>query len=212
MNIYTVSSDDDCDNGVDHNVVGSYTTRGAALDACVEYIMWRLTMRDDLAYAMSRDENHPAAEQFFATNRTAWETHVRRGCKLKLMAYLRDVLGGDGCYYVCTPNGDSFHFNVDENELKGELWHTVTWGDSDCEDPEFTTPYPEAFTSEETAVQTFLDYVKDLYRQHHMKWSDEFVRTVKASLKDDGKVQVDLNDGCSVSCVLYHDDAKNIKE
>ena len=137
---------------------------------------------------------------------------MRRGCKLKLMAYLRDVLGGDGCYYVCTPNGDSFHFNVDENELKGELWHTVTWGDSDCEDPEFTTPYPEAFTSEETAVQTFLDYVKDLYRQHHMKWSDEFVRTVKASLKDDGKVQVDLNDGCSVSCVLYHDDAKNIKE
>ena len=101
---------------------------------------------------------------------------------------------------------------MDENQVEGELWHTVTWGDSDCEDPEFTTPYPETFTSEETAVQTFLDYVKDLFRGHHMKWSDEFVRTVKASLKDDGKVQVDLNDGCCVSCVLYHDDAKNIKE
>lgn len=212
MNIYTVSSDDDCDNGVDHNVVGSYTTRGGALDACVEYIMWRLTMRDDLAYAMSRDENHPAAEQFFATNRTTWETHVRRGCKLKLMAYLRDVLGGDGCYYVCTPNGDSFHFNVDENELKGDLWHTVTWGDSDNEDPEFTTPWPEAFTSEESAIESFYRYALDLKRDRETPVSEGFRSFVYESLRKEGKCQVDLADGCCVSCVLYRDDAKNIKE
>lgn len=212
MNIYTVSSDDDCDNGVDHNVVGSYTTRGAALDACVEYIMWRLTMRDDLAYAMSHDENHSEAKQFFATNRTTWETHVRRGCKLKLMAYLRDVLGGDGCYYVFTPNGDSFHFNVDENELKGELWTTVTWGDSDTEDPQFTTPWPETFTSVDTAIKTFVNYAKDLMASRDMKIPDDFYAVVETQLSEDGKCQVDLDDGCSVSCVLYHTDAKNVKE
>ena len=212
MTIYTVSSDDDCDNGVGHDVTGSFTTRGAALDACVEYIMWRLAMRDDFAFAMYEDENHPETRKFFATNRTTRETHVKRGCKLKLKAYLRDVLGGDGCYYVCNPNGDSFRFNVAENELAGDLWHTVTWGDSDCEDPEFTTPRPEAFTSKETAVKTFVDYVKDLYRSHGMKFSDGDAAFVHSQLAVDGKCQVDLNDGCCVSCVLYHDDAKNVKE
>ena len=88
----------------------------------------------------------------------------------------------------------------------------MTWGDSDCEDPEFTTPWPEDFTSQETAVETFVGYVKDLYKEHCMKWSDEFIRGVRKSLVEDGRVQVDLNDGCCVSCVLYHDDAKNIKE
>ena len=32
------------------------------------------------------------------------------------------------------------------------------------------------------------------------------------SLEEDGRAQVDLHDGCCVSCVLYRDDTTNIKE
>ena len=92
------------------------------------------------------------------------------------------------------------------------IWQTVTWGDSDTEDPEFTTPWPEMFTSEETAIETFIDYVKDLYSSHHMKWSDKFLSDTRKSLKEDGKVQVNLNDGASVSCILYSDGAEKVKE
>lgn len=212
MTIYTVTSTDDLvRDPLSRCVVGSYTTRGRALDECVRYVMDRLELRNDLAWSMAHDENHPEVSEFFCEGRKDGAWKIRRGCVSKLEEFLRDELAGQGCYYVCD-GSNIWHFDVDENDVEGELWHTVTWGDSDCEDPEFTTPYPEAFTSEETAIKTFLDYVKDLFRGHHMKWSDELVRTVKASLKDDGKVQVDLNDGCCVSCVLYHDDAKNIKE
>jgi len=211
MTIYTVTSTDDLwSEPLDRCVAGSYTSRGRAIEECARYVFERFGLRDDFACSMANDENHPEAKEFFSRRRDG-KYVIARGCIAKLMEFIKDELGGQGCYYVCDGQ-NSWHFDIDENDVEGELWHTVTWGDSDCEDPEFTTPYPETFTSEETAVQTFLDYVKDLFRGHHMKWSDEFVRTVKASLKDDGKVQVDLNDGCCVSCVLYHDDAKNIKE
>ena len=217
MTVYTVSSYDDHPKFGDNRcTIGSYTTRGKALDECVDYIMERLRVRDDLAFCMANDENHPEAKEFFSGHSDRSDNwRVKRGKVTALREFLRDRLGSDGYYYACLDAGMgwiSFHFDVDENDVEGELWHTVTWGDSDCEDPNFTTPWPEAFTSRETAVETFVGYVKDLYKEHCMKWSDEFIRTVKASLKDDGKVQVDLNDGCCVSCVLYHDDAKNIKE
>lgn len=213
MTIYTVTSTDDsmCEP-LDRRVIGSFTTRGRALDECADYIMERIGTRGEFAWSAAHDENHPEAARFFSERRKDGDTVVRRGCVKKLREFLRDELGSQNCYYIEDKIDDSWHFDIDKNDVEGELWHTVTWGDGDCEDLEFATPHPEAFTSEETAVQTFLDYVKDLYRQRHMKWSDEFVRTVKAFLKDDGQVQVDLNNGCSVSCVLCHDDAKNIKE
>jgi hypothetical protein len=217
MTVYTVSSCDEHPKFGDNRcTIGSYTTRGRALDECVGYIMERLRVRDDLAFCMANDENHPEAKEFFSgrdSRSDSWR--VKRGKMTALREFLRDKLAGDGCYYACLDAGMgwiSFHFDVDENDVEGDLWHTVTWGDSDCEDPEFTTPYPETFTSQETAVETFVGYVKDLYKSHCMKWSDEFIRNVRKSLVEDGKVQVDLNDGCCVSCVLYHDDAKNIKE
>ena len=87
-----------------------------------------------------------------------------------------------------------------------------SWGDSDTEDPEFTTPWPEMFTSEETAVKAFIDYVKDLYKAHCMKWSDALIRETEKALREEGNVQVDLNDGTSVSCVMYNGCTKNVKE
>ena len=217
MTVYTVSSYDDHPKfGTDRCTIGSFTTRGRALDECVDYIMERLRVRDDLAFCMANDENHPEAKEFFsgdASRSDGWR--VKRGKTVALKEFLRDVLGGDGCYYVNLDAGMgwiSFHFDIDENDVMGELWHTVTWGDSDHDDPEFTTPWPEAFISQETAIKTFVDYVKDLYRSHHMKWSDKFMRVVRRSFEEDGKIRVNLDGGCSVSCVLYHDDAENVKE
>lgn len=211
MTVYTVQSTDDLlTDPIDRCVVGSYTTRGRALDECADYVMGRLGIRDDLAWSMAHDENHPEAAEFFSERLKDGATVVRRGRREKLREFLRDELGGQGCYYVWDGES-SWHFDVDENDLEGELWRTVTWGDSDCEDPEFTTPWPETFTSEEAAVETFVGYVKDLCRSHRMKWSDELLGRVRKSLKDDGKAQVDLNDGTSVSCVLYRDDAKNTR-
>ena len=211
MTIYTVTSTDDLWNEpLDRCVTGSYTSRGRAIEECAEYILDRIGLRDDLACSMANDDNHPDAKKFF-TERRDGKYVITRGCITKLKEFIKDELGGQGCYYVYD-GLNSWHFDIDENSLEGDLWHTVTWGDSDNEDSEFTTPWPEDFTTQETAVETFVDYVKDLYKEHRMKWSDEFIRGVRKSLVDDGKVQVDLNDGCCVSCVLYHDDAKNIKE
>ena len=41
-----------------HIVIGSYMTRGEALDACVDYIMERIGYRSDLARSVAHDENH----------------------------------------------------------------------------------------------------------------------------------------------------------
>lgn len=209
MTVWTVVSQDDTDNGSDHLVAGSYTSRGRAIDECVKYVFERIELRRDFAYSMAHDENHPEAAKFFSERRADGRTVVRRGCVTKLRDYLRDMLGQDGAYYVLDGT-DSWHFDVDENDVEGGLWHTVTWGDSDCEDSEFPTPRLETFTSQETAIETFVNYVKDRYKAHCMMWPDEFIRDVRKSLADDGKVQVNL--GTCISCVLYHDDAKNVKE
>lgn len=216
MTVYTVSSrDDHPEFGDDRCTIGSFTTRGRALDECVAYIMERLRIRTDLAFCMANDENHPEAKEFFSSRSgriNGW--YVKRGKAKALRAFLRDALGGDGCYYACLDTGMgqlSFHFDVDENDVEGGLWTTVTWGDSDCEDPEFTTPWPETFVSEDEAVRTFVDYVKDLMASQEMDIPYNFYADVEEQLDEDGRCQVDLDDGCCVSCVLYHSDAKNIK-
>lgn len=212
MTVYTVSSTDDLmSEPLSTFVAGTYTTRGRALDECVAYIMERLENRQDLAWSMLNDENHPEAGKFLVEHKDG-TVGVRRGCLGKLKEFVRDELGGTGCYYVYDGGDRTWHFDVNENDLVGDLWHTVTWGDSDTEDPEFTTPCPEAFTSEETAVKTFVDYAKDLMANRGMKIPDDFHAAVRRQLVEDGKCQVDLDDGCCVSCVLYHDDAKNVKE
>jgi hypothetical protein len=171
--------------------------------------MERLELRFDLAYSLAHDENHPEAAKFFSERRKDGATVVRRGCVGKLREHLRDVIGGEGGY-IAHDGVNSWHFDVDENDLVGDMWTMATWDDGDCGGSEFPTPRLETFTSQETAIETFVKYVKDRYKAHCMKWPDEFISDVRKSLADDGKVQVSL--GTCVSCVLYHNDAKNVKE
>lgn len=213
MTIWTVTSTDDLwSEPLDRCVTGSYTSRGRAIEECAKYIFERFGLRDDFACSMANDENHPEAKEFFSKRRDG-KYVIARGCIAKLMEFIKDELGGQGCYYVCDGQ-NSWHFDVDENDVEGDLWHTVTWGDSDCEDPEFTTPWPEDFTSQETAVETFVGYVDDLVKSRSggdFGLAEDVKRRIRKDLKHDGRCQYDLTDGCCVSCVLYHDDAKNVK-
>lgn len=213
MTIWTVSAIDNEERyGIVQHICGSYATRGLALDECVKWMLDRFDNLPCLAYAMANDEEHHGFRlDGLFSERKDGKTVIARGCRHKLEEFLRDELGGQECYRIYDGKNE-YMFQVDENDVEGTIWQTVTWGDSDTEDPEFTTPWPEMFTSEETAVQTFIDYVKDLYKSHCMKWSDAFIRETKKALKEEGKVQVNLNDGTSVSCVMYSGGANNVKE
>lgn len=211
MTVYTVSSTDDImSEPLSTFVAGSYTTRGKALDECVAYIMERMRNRWDLARSMLNDENHPEARKFLIEHKDG-TVGVRKGCVNKLKKFVRDELGGTGCYYIYDGGDCSWHFDVDENYVEGELWTTVTWGDSDCEDPGFTTPWPETFTSKYEAIKVFVNYAKNLMAGQEMDIPDNFYAIVEQQLDEDGKCQVDLDDGSCINCVLYHSDAKNIK-
>lgn len=211
MKVFTVTSTDDLENEpLARCVAGSYTTREQALDECVAYMVERLGMRNDLAWSMAHDENHPEAAKLFSERREDYRTVVRKGCQKKLKEFLRDELGGQGCYYVYD-GYSSWHFDIDENDVEGQLWTTVTWGDSDTEDPEFTTPFPETFVSQEKAIENFYHYAVDLKKQYCDEGvSEGFKPWVYDSLHKNGKCQVDLGDGCCVSCVLYSTPAGGI--
>ena len=213
MKIYTVTSTDDIEREpLSRCVAGSYTSRGLALDECVKYIVERLEIRGDLAQSMANDENHPEAKKFFSEYRKDGSTFVRirRGFLDKLKALIRDELGCQGCYYVYD-GYRSWHFDIDENDVEGELWTTVTWGDSDTEDVEFATPFPEIFTSEDDAIRNFYLYALDLKKNYGSEVSEGFKEFVYDMLRNDGRCQVDLCDGCSVSCVLYSTPAGGVK-
>lgn len=212
MKVWTVTSTDDLEREpVDRCVIGSFTSHGRAIGECVKYIMERMKLRFDLAYSLAHDENHPEAAKFFSERKKDGAMVVKKGCVRKLREYLRDELGGQ-CCYIAYDGTNTWRFDIDENDVEGEMFVTVTWGSSDCEDPEFTTPKPEVFTTEDTAILTFVNYVKSLMADHGMKIPDDLYAVVETQLHESGKSQVDLDDGCSVSCVMYGEDAKNVKE
>jgi predicted RNA-binding Zn-ribbon protein involved in translation (DUF1610 family) len=206
MTVYTVSSADDLmSEPLSTLVAGTYTTRGRALDECVAYIMERLKNRQDFARSMLHDENHPEAGKFLIEHKDG-TVGVRRGCLNKLKEFIRDELGGTGCYYVYDGGDCTWHFDVDENDLCGDAWTLVTWGDSDVEDPTFTTPFPELFTDEDKAVANAVKYAKDLMdsRGYEASERDSLAELVRKDLKENGQTRLDLDDGAAVHWVLYH--------
>ena len=206
MTVYTVSSTDDLmSEPLSTLVVGTYTTRGRALDECVAYIMERLGNRQDFAWSMMNDENHPEAGKFFIEHKDG-TVGVRKGCLGKLKEFIRDELGGTGCYYVYDGGDRVWHFDVDENDLCGDAWTLVTWGDCDHEDPEFTTPFPELFTDEEKAVANAVKYARDLMTQHGFRKADQerIVGYMRQAFTGVGQARIDLDDGTAIHWVIHH--------
>ena len=193
MTIYTVVSVDELDmEPIDYNIVGSYVRRGDALMECARCILDRAEMRCDLEYMLLHDENH--------------KDFPRRG-KKKRLEYLVDRLGGDSYYCIYCGGYGSFHFSVSENEVKGEVFSLVTWGDSDIEDPAFTTPTGESYDSEDSAVESAESYAFELLMEYNSK-SDKAARNearrIGRTLREDGEARIDLADGTAVHWKLDH--------
>lgn len=206
MTVYTVSSaDDNMSEPLSTLVAGTYTTRGKAIDECVAYIMERLENRQDFAWSMLNDENHPEAGKFLIEHKDG-TVGVRKGCVNSLKEFIRDELGGTGCYYVYDGGDGSWHFDVDENDLCGDAWTLVTWGDCDNDDPEFCTPFPELFTDEDKAIDNAVRYANDLMDSYDFgpEDKDRDIRYLEDALREDGEARLDLNDGAAVHWVLYH--------
>ena len=206
MTVYTVSSTDDLmSEPISTLVAGTYTTRGRAIDECVDYIMERLENRQEFAWAMLNDENHPDARKFLLERKDG-TIGVRKGCLNKLKGFIRDELGGTGCYYVYDGCDRVWHFDVNENDICGDAWSLVTWGSSDVEAPDFTTSFLELFTYKDKAVASAVKYAKDLMDSHGYKASerDSIAKFVGEDLKANGQARLDLDDGAAVHWVLYH--------
>lgn len=211
MTVYTVSSTDDImSEPLNTRVVGSYTSKGRALDECVAYIMERLVNRQDFARSMLSDENHPKVRKFL-TDHKALIGHkdgtvdVRKSCLGKLKKFVRDELGDMGYYHVYDGFDCVWHFAVNENELCGDAWSLVTWGPCNHDNPEFTTPFPELFTDKDEAVANAVKYAKDLTNSHGYSERDSKALAVFVGegLKANGRARLDIG-GPAVHWVLYH--------
>jgi len=112
--IYTVSSLDVESNGYNFCVAGSYRTAERAVEECVNYILERLDIRDDIMWSMANDENHKGAARFFDES-SADGIIVKDEAGLR--EYLRDELELQSCYYVFDGNF-TYHFDIDENDIE----------------------------------------------------------------------------------------------
>ena len=115
MTIYTVSYTHESETvPLTHCVVGSYMTRGEALDACVDYIMKQIEDSEELASSVAFDENHPSVCSWMWETKEGWTVDD----PVALRNDIRDELGGQGGYYIYDGT-DTWHFDVDENDLFG---------------------------------------------------------------------------------------------
>ena len=112
--IYTVSSLDVESDGYNFCVAGSYRTAERAVEECVNYILDRLDIRDDIMWSMANDENHPEAARFFDES-SADGIIVKDEAGLR--EYLRDELELQRCYY-CYDGVSDYRFDIDENDLE----------------------------------------------------------------------------------------------
>lgn len=120
--IYTISTHDDTNDGFDFCVGGSYVTREAAVSALVEWMMERLALRSDLAYAFAHDTNHDDMKDSVVSDRQEGdEEKLKFSGKTEdeVRAYIRNEIDGEGCYYIYNEEwNESWHFDLVENDIE----------------------------------------------------------------------------------------------
>jgi len=188
--VYVVTSIDDCDDGSDSLVAGAYASRGRALDEAVQYIMERLGMRADIRRCMMNDENHPEARKFFREDDLGY-AFVRKNTERRFRRFLRDEIGGQGCYIAVSGN-DMFRFDLDEVGLEGPVTlHTVVEVVTGTDD---NAPEPCTFSSNAAAYDYIRREISDYWRDLHegtdidRKRLNGFV----AAVRDFGSVQIPI--------------------
>ena len=112
--IYTVSSLDVESGGYNFCVAGSYRTAERAEEECVNYILERLDVRDDIAWSFANDENHEEASKFFGPDSDGL---IVVKDDVGLREHLRNELELQGCYY-CYDGNCTYRFDIDENDLE----------------------------------------------------------------------------------------------
>lgn len=169
-------------------VVGSYISRGDALDACVNKIIERFGEDAQFMFDFSHDENHDEVNGMFGGDETVLNESI--------VKYIRDDVGGNGCYYVSCWN-NIYYFDVDESELKGQLFNLVMWRDID------SAPRPELFLTKEAAVNGFVEYAVSTFKYAGVEIPGDLRERVSDDIDRNWGCSVYVNDDVTVNCALY---------
>lgn len=189
MDIYTVTYLASVDGLVTRDaVVGSYISRGDALDACVNKIIERFREDDQFMLDFSHDENHDEVNGMFGDDEYVLNENI--------VKYVRDEVGGNGGYYVCCMN-NLYHFDIEESELKGQLYNLVMWREIDC------APRPELFLTKESAVKGFVQYAVCTFKYAGVDIPADLMETVSSDIDKNLACSICVNDDLTVNCALY---------
>lgn len=118
------------------------------------------------------------------------------GLNEDLVKYIRDEVGGNGGYYVSCQN-NLYHFDVDESELKGQLFNLVMWRDID------SAPRPELFLTKEAAVKGFVEYAVSTFKYAGVEIPGDLRERVSDDIYKNWAFSVYVNDDVTVNCALY---------
>lgn len=201
MKIYTVSHAEQ--SPLDHKVDAAFPTRKAAVAYALRLMLERLDYCDAFRSALVM-----VPEIRMKTGADA--KNLRRDSVLE---WIRSMLGSVGRIDVKdNSTGRRFSYSVTETNLTGPMWVTITKGDGDTEDLEFTTPWPDMYASEKTAVADAAGYISDMREESGApRLEGDALSYFETTLRSKGGYTADLPDGRSVSVVLYKTDFGNVR-
>lgn len=200
MDIYTVTCLASVDGMVTRNsVVGSYISRGDAIDACVGKISEMIGFDVQFLLDFSHDENHEEVREMLNEGKDVLNAG-EDGLNEDLVKYIRDEIGGNGCYYVSCMN-NMYHFDVEESNLKGQLFNLVMWRDMSREIG--CGPRPELYLTKEAAVKGFIEYAVWTFKYSGVDIPVDLRETVSADIDRNWGCSVYVNDDVTVNCALY---------
>lgn len=201
MKIYTVSHAEQ--SPLDHKVDAAFPTRKAAVAWALRIMLERLDRCDAFRSALTM-----VPEIRMKTGGDS--RNLRRDSVLEWIRFMLNSVGRIDVKDNST--GRRFSYSVTETNLTGPVWVTVTKGDGDTEDLEFTTPWPDMYASEKAAVADAAAYVADIREASGApRLEGDALSYFETTLRSKGGYTADLPDGRSVSVVLYRTDFGNVK-
>lgn len=201
MKIYTVSHAEQ--SPLDHKVDAAFPTREAAVAYALRLMLERLDYCDAFRSALVT-----VPEIRMKTG--ADPKNLRRDSVLEWIRFMLDSVGRIDVKDNST--GRRFSYSVTETNLTGPMWVTITKGDGDTEDPEFTTPWPDMYASEKVAVADAAGYISDMREESGApRLEGDALSYFETALRSQGGYTADLPDGRSVSVVLYKTDFVNVR-
>jgi hypothetical protein len=130
LTVYTVSMSSSSKDGLDHQVIGSYLSRGDAVRACADFVLDEIESRVDVRYAFYYLAGVVWNELAKAgINRLDYEGRFNELGRIDLPYHLKDemrkvivdVIGEDACLIFGQEiHARMFRFDVDENDVEEE--------------------------------------------------------------------------------------------